>query len=155
MYHTVPPIEEYLGEEILERIERVLGGREPEVIGRFTQVLPNNWKLYVENVRDSYHASLLHLFFTTFELNRLSAPEDVYVFDGVARDNPKDHRIFALGEVRDLESVLDERTGVTSYPRLGRIGLEALTPLGEDEIRTSTDASGGLVVVGSVLVDFK
>src|SRR3712207_7687924 len=69
---TVPPIEEYLGEEILERIERVLGGRRPEVIGRFTQVLPNNWKLYVENVRDSYHASLLHLFFTTFELNKLS-----------------------------------------------------------------------------------
>jgi anthranilate 1,2-dioxygenase large subunit/terephthalate 1,2-dioxygenase oxygenase component alpha subunit len=26
----------------------------------------------VENVKDSYHASLLHLFFTTFELNRLS-----------------------------------------------------------------------------------
>ena len=69
---TVPPIEEYLGEEILERIERVLGGRKPEVIGRFTQELPNNWKLYVENVRDSYHASLLHLFFTTFELNKLS-----------------------------------------------------------------------------------
>lgn len=69
---TVPPIEEYLGEEILERIERVLGGRQIEVIGRFTQALPNNWKLYVENVRDSYHASLLHLFFTTFELNKLS-----------------------------------------------------------------------------------
>ncbi len=69
---TVPPIEEYLGEEILERIERVLGGRRPEVIGRFTQALPNNWKLYAENVRDSYHASLLHLFFTTFELNKLS-----------------------------------------------------------------------------------
>ncbi|MFH5927354.1 aromatic ring-hydroxylating dioxygenase subunit alpha [Roseomonas xinghualingensis] len=69
---TVPPIEEYLGDEIMERIDRVLGGREVEVIGRFTQELPNNWKLYVENVRDSYHASLLHLFFTTFELNRLN-----------------------------------------------------------------------------------
>jgi len=41
-------------------------------LGRFTQVLPNNWKLYVENVKDSYHASILHLFFTTFQLNRLS-----------------------------------------------------------------------------------
>jgi anthranilate 1,2-dioxygenase large subunit len=68
----VPPIEEFLGEEILDRIERVLGGRQLEVIGRFTQELPNNWKLYVENVRDSYHASLLHLFFTTFELNKLN-----------------------------------------------------------------------------------
>lgn len=68
----VPSIEHYLGERILARIERVLGGRRPVVIGRFTQVLPNNWKLYMENVKDSYHASILHTFFTTFEINRLS-----------------------------------------------------------------------------------
>jgi anthranilate 1,2-dioxygenase large subunit len=68
----VPPIEDYLGEEIYTRIERVLGGRKPVVLGRFTQALPNNWKLYMENVKDSYHASILHLFFTTFEINRLS-----------------------------------------------------------------------------------
>jgi anthranilate 1,2-dioxygenase large subunit len=69
---AVLPIEDYLGPEICSRIERVLGGRVPVVLGRFTQVLPNNWKLYIENVKDSYHASILHLFFTTFELNRLS-----------------------------------------------------------------------------------
>lgn len=70
--NDVPDIEEYLGEEILGRIERVLGGRKPVVLGRFTQMLPNNWKLYMENVKDSYHASILHLFFTTFGINRLS-----------------------------------------------------------------------------------
>ncbi|WP_022724004.1 aromatic ring-hydroxylating dioxygenase subunit alpha [Rhodopseudomonas sp. B29] len=75
----VPPIEEYLGEEIMTRIERVLGGRTPAVLGRFTQVLPNNWKLYIENVKDSYHASILHLFFTTFELNRLSQKGGIIV----------------------------------------------------------------------------
>lgn len=68
----VPDIEEYLGDEILSRVERVLGGRKPVVLARFTQMLPNNWKLYIENVKDSYHASILHLFFTTFEINRLS-----------------------------------------------------------------------------------
>ena len=68
----VPDIEEYLGDEILSRVERVLGGRKPVVLGRYTQMLPNNWKLYIENVKDSYHASILHLFFTTFEINRLS-----------------------------------------------------------------------------------
>jgi anthranilate 1,2-dioxygenase large subunit len=68
----VDDIEDYLGDEIMDRIERVLGGRTPVVLGRFTQMLPNNWKLYVENVKDSYHASILHLFFTTFEINRLS-----------------------------------------------------------------------------------
>ena len=74
----VPGIEDYLGEEICARIERVLH-KPVEVIGRFTQALPNNWKLYVENVKDSYHASLLHLFFTTFELNRLSQKGGVIV----------------------------------------------------------------------------
>jgi anthranilate 1,2-dioxygenase large subunit len=70
--NDVPAIEEYLGDEVLTRIERVLSGRKPVVIGRFTQMLPSNWKLYFENVKDSYHASILHLFFTTFGVNRLS-----------------------------------------------------------------------------------
>src|ERR1700716_1889767 len=77
----VPPIEDYLGEEISSRIERVLGGRTPVVLGRFTQVLPNNWKLYMENVKDSYHASILHLFFTTFELNRLNQKGGIIIDD--------------------------------------------------------------------------
>ena len=53
------------------RITRVLH-KPVVVIGRFTQMLPNNWKLYFENVKDTYHASLLHTFFTTFRINRLS-----------------------------------------------------------------------------------
>ncbi|MBC5762990.1 aromatic ring-hydroxylating oxygenase subunit alpha [Ramlibacter albus] len=67
----VDPLDEYLGPEIVAKIERVLF-KPLEVIGRFTQVLPNNWKLYAENARDTYHASLLHLFFTTFNITRLS-----------------------------------------------------------------------------------
>jgi anthranilate 1,2-dioxygenase large subunit/terephthalate 1,2-dioxygenase oxygenase component alpha subunit len=67
----VPPIEEYLGDEVAGKIARVLC-KPVEVIGRFTQSLPNNWKLYFENVKDTYHASLLHTFFTTFRINRLS-----------------------------------------------------------------------------------
>src|SRR5882762_3981837 len=44
----------------------------PKLLGGYSQILPGNWKLYMENVKDSYHASLLHMFFTTFRLNRLS-----------------------------------------------------------------------------------
>jgi anthranilate 1,2-dioxygenase large subunit/terephthalate 1,2-dioxygenase oxygenase component alpha subunit len=66
-----PDIETYVGPDVLARIRRV-AGRELEIIGRFTEVLPNNWKLYAENARDTYHASLLHLFFATFKINRLS-----------------------------------------------------------------------------------
>ncbi|MBO9513427.1 MAG: Rieske 2Fe-2S domain-containing protein [Variovorax sp.] len=74
----VPPIEDYLGDEVSGRLERVLG-RPVEVIGRFTQGLPNNWKLYAENVRDTYHASLLHTFFTTFGITRLTQEGGVFI----------------------------------------------------------------------------
>src|ERR1700744_1064359 len=77
--NDVPPLEEHLGEEIYLRIGRVMGGRTPVVLGRYTQALPNNWKLYMENVKDSYHASILHLFFTTFERNRLSLKGGIIV----------------------------------------------------------------------------
>jgi anthranilate 1,2-dioxygenase large subunit len=77
--NEVPPLEEHLGEEIYSGIGRVMGGRTPVILGRYTQALPNNWKLYMENVKDSYHASILHLFFTTFELNRLSQTGGIIV----------------------------------------------------------------------------
>jgi anthranilate 1,2-dioxygenase large subunit len=77
--NDVPPLEEHLGEDVYSRIGRVLGDRTPVVLGRYTQSLPNNWKLYMENVKDSYHASILHLFFTTFELNRLSQTGGIIV----------------------------------------------------------------------------
>ncbi len=73
-----PPIEEYLGADVLGRIRRVLKGP-LRIMGRFTQSLPNNWKLYVENVKDTYHASLLHLFFGTFRITRLTQGGGVLV----------------------------------------------------------------------------
>ncbi len=78
LHDDVPPIEEYLGENVCERLERVMS-RPVEVIGRFTQALPNNWKLYTENVRDTYHASLLHTFFTTFGITRLTQEGGVII----------------------------------------------------------------------------
>ena len=78
LHDDVPPVDEYLGEEVTARLERVLG-RPVEVIGRFTQALPNNWKLYAENVRDTYHASLLHTFFTTFGITRLTQEGGVFI----------------------------------------------------------------------------
>ena len=73
-----PPIEEYIGSEMLGRIKRVLN-RPIRVMGRFTQPLPNNWKLYVENVKDTYHASLLHTFLATFRISRLTQGGGVLV----------------------------------------------------------------------------
>ena len=41
--------------------------------------MPNNWKLYFEKVKDIYHASILHLFLTTFRVNRLTMPGGIYI----------------------------------------------------------------------------
>jgi anthranilate 1,2-dioxygenase large subunit/terephthalate 1,2-dioxygenase oxygenase component alpha subunit len=72
------PIEEYIGSEVLGRLKRVLN-RPIRVMGRFTQPLPNNWKLYVENVKDTYHASILHTFLATFRISRLTQGGGVLV----------------------------------------------------------------------------
>ena len=61
-----------------------------------------------------------------FDLTRLPSMEDVYLFHGVARDNPKDHRLFALAEVRDMTVVPDARGGAPGYPTLWRMGLQAI-----------------------------
>jgi phenylpropionate dioxygenase-like ring-hydroxylating dioxygenase large terminal subunit len=75
---TAPSFEDYVGPEVLKRYRRVLKGP-LKVLGVYTQVLPNNWKLYMDNVKDTYHASLLHLFFTRFRINRLTQGGGVFV----------------------------------------------------------------------------
>jgi anthranilate 1,2-dioxygenase large subunit len=75
----VAGLEAYLGDVVVGGIKRVLDGRSAEIIGRSTQILPNNWKLYFENVKDTYHASILHSFLTTFHINRLSMPGGINI----------------------------------------------------------------------------
>jgi anthranilate 1,2-dioxygenase large subunit/terephthalate 1,2-dioxygenase oxygenase component alpha subunit len=74
----VGSLETYIGPEILPRLKRVLV-KPLKVLGCYTQVLPNNWKLYMDNVKDTYHASLLHVFFTRFRINRLTQEGGVFV----------------------------------------------------------------------------
>ncbi|HUD60380.1 MAG TPA: SRPBCC family protein [Acetobacteraceae bacterium] len=64
------PVQDYLGVTHSTMIRRNLG-RPLRLMGMHSQIIHNNWKLYAENVRDSYHATLLHTFYTTFKVNRL------------------------------------------------------------------------------------
>jgi anthranilate 1,2-dioxygenase large subunit len=76
-----PPLAAYIGNRIGSRIQRVLYAT-PKILGTTSQILHNNWKLYVENVKDTYHATLLHTFFTTFRLSRLTAEGGVDIAEG-------------------------------------------------------------------------
>ncbi len=66
---------------------------------------------------------------SNFSLQRLRSVEDVYLFRGVAHDNPVDVRLFAIAEVRDLTPVKDESGQVIALPLLERMGLQALAAM--------------------------
>ena len=63
------PLEQYLGEFGTGIIRRFLN-RPIRVLGYSRQLIAGNWKLYAENLRDTYHASLLHEFFVTYGVDR-------------------------------------------------------------------------------------
>ena len=62
------PLADYLGPEILREFEATFDGRKLKVLGHYRHSLPGNWKLYHENLKDPYHATLLHTFLVTFGL---------------------------------------------------------------------------------------
>ena len=96
-----PDIETFIGPDVAAALKRT-ASRPLQVIGRFTEVLPNNWKLYAENVRDTYHASLLHVFFATFRINRLSQGGGVSVSETGAC-----HVSTTLAPTEDLDTAYD------------------------------------------------
>ena len=67
---TVEPLAEYIGETMGGYIQRIFH-KPIEYLGCTRQYSRSNWKLYLENVKDPYHASLLHLFHTTFNIFRV------------------------------------------------------------------------------------
>ena len=77
---SLGPVETYLGPEMAQFIKRNLG-RPLKILGTHSQIIRNNWKLYAENLRDSYHATLLHTFYTTFKVNRLDMDGGIILSD--------------------------------------------------------------------------
>jgi acetyl-CoA carboxylase carboxyltransferase component len=61
-----------------------------------------------------------------FRLERLPSAEEVFFFRGVAHENPRDERLFAIAEVRDLTPVLDAEGNVVELPQLEHMLMEAL-----------------------------
>ena len=59
---------DYLGPEVMREFEATFDGRRLRVLGHYRHSLPGNWKLYHENLKDPYHATLLHSFLVNFGL---------------------------------------------------------------------------------------
>ena len=75
-------VEDYLGPDICAEFDATFDGTEFRLLGVHRNILPSNWKLYQENLKDPYHATLLHTYLTTFGLfvssNESNIPTDKY-----------------------------------------------------------------------------
>ncbi len=131
----VPDLETYLGPVVVGGLKRVMN-RPAHIIGRSTQILPNNWKLYFENVKDTYHASILHTFLNVFRINRMSQPGGINIADNggnhfsfakldyAAED--EDYKREALRASNDLH--LEDRSILDSVDEYGdQISVQILT----------------------------
>ncbi|BDB26615.1 aromatic ring-hydroxylating dioxygenase subunit alpha [Cupriavidus sp. P-10] len=61
-------LEDYMTPEILKDFDIVFNGKPLKVLGYYKNELPCNWKMYHENLKDPYHATLLHSFLVVFGL---------------------------------------------------------------------------------------
>jgi len=98
-----PPLANYIGNLIGSRIHRVLHGK-PKILGTTSQILHNNWKLYFENVRDTYHATLLHSFFTTFRISRLTSEGGVDIAESGAH-----HASYTRNRVERVDQAISDQ----------------------------------------------
>jgi phenylpropionate dioxygenase-like ring-hydroxylating dioxygenase large terminal subunit len=163
-YHDdMESLADYLGPEVLREFEATFDGRKLKVLGHYRHSLPGNWKLYHENLKDPYHATLLHTFLVTFGLlvagNRslmltdksgrhgvmASAKSDS---DNLAADSKKEMRAYREGmtlrEPRFMEFVREfdspwSVTMSTIWPNLivqremNTLGIRQIVPNGPHE----------------------
>lgn len=69
--HAAPAFEDYVGPMMLKYMKRVFNGKKLRVLGYQRQRLRGNWKMYMENIKDPYHATLLHVFLISFGIYRI------------------------------------------------------------------------------------
>ncbi|HEX9808542.1 MAG TPA: Rieske 2Fe-2S domain-containing protein [Alphaproteobacteria bacterium] len=81
--HRMPSFEDYLGPTMLGYFDRVFDGRKLRLLGYERQRIRANWKLKFENLKDPYHASLLHVFLVSFGLFRVDTPSKVEMDEGM------------------------------------------------------------------------
>ncbi len=80
----------------------------------------------------------LHLWrLKNFKIDRLPSVEDVYLLHAVANENPKDERLFAVAEVRDLTPVRDKRHRIVQLPHLERMFSEAVAAIRQYQMKRS------------------
>ena len=100
---------DYLGPEILREFEATFDGRKLSVLGHYRHSLPGNWKLYHENLKDPYHATLLHTFLVTFGL-LVAGNRSLMLTDASGR-----HGVMASAKSDDKDVASDAKKEMRAY----------------------------------------
>jgi acetyl/propionyl-CoA carboxylase alpha subunit/acetyl-CoA carboxylase carboxyltransferase component len=66
---------------------------------------------------------------SNFNIERLPSAEDVYLLHATARNNPKDERLIACAEVRDVTPVRDANGRIVQLPHMERMLTEAIAAM--------------------------
>ncbi len=83
-------------------------------------------------------AKRLHFWrLANFNLERLPSVEDIYLVRATARENPKDQRLIAFAEVRDITPVRNKKGRVIALPHLERVFTEAAAAMRFAQARRS------------------
>jgi len=174
-------LESYLGDRMLGYFDRVFNGRDLVVLGYMRQRIPSNWKLMFENIKDPYHASLMHVFLVTFGLFRADQSSAVRMDatgrhaclisrKGEQRATPDTADIqnlredFTLHDARLLAPVREFPGDATvvrfcgCVPRntgtAARSALSAASASGKDRGTFLQEGSAALVIIGAIETRF-
>ncbi|MDA0651671.1 MAG: Rieske 2Fe-2S domain-containing protein [Proteobacteria bacterium] len=115
----IESLEEYLGPENLENFDVVFAGRTLKILGFYRNRLQGNWKLYHENLKDPYHATLLHVYLATFRL-MVAGQKSAMIVD-------KSGRHSVMASTKDDDIVISEETA-SQMKSAFRDGMELNDP---------------------------
>ena len=101
---SAPSLADYLGPDMMRYFTRVFDGRALRILGTTRQRIDSNWKLQMENLKDPYHAGLLHMFLVSFGLFRLDQ-ESIMVMDRTRGHSALLSRRSKAGEREGAEEV--------------------------------------------------
>ena len=76
-----------------------------------------------------------------FHVTRVEAPEDVLLYECVARENPSDRRLVALAQVRQMSVVRDETGTITALPHAERAVENCLESIRRERVARGTDGA--------------
>ena len=79
--NNVESIEEYLGERVIHFIDLLFKDKTLRVNEYRRHKIKANWKVYIDNLRDTYHFPILHSYFLNFGLFKTGNPSKVFLDD--------------------------------------------------------------------------